>query len=85
MVEVPGVGGGRVRIAWTLDEGRLNLEWSESGGPPVGAPVRRGFGTRMLEGALAREIGGTVSMDFRPEGLVCRIVAPNVGSRLSAR
>lgn len=79
------VGGGRVRIAWTLDEGRLNLEWSESGGPPVGAPVRRGFGTRMLEGALAREIGGTVSMDFRPEGLVCRIVAPNVGSRLSAR
>ena len=75
---------GRVEVSWKLDppprEGEppvLTLRWVESGGPPVaGPPAQRGFGTRLLERGLARELGGTVQLHFLPEGVVCEMVAP---------
>lgn len=75
--------GGQVSVTWQLDPvagcaaGVLRLVWHETGGPPVaGPPARRGFGTRLLERGLARELGGTVALDFRPAGVVCEITAP---------
>jgi two-component sensor histidine kinase len=64
---------GQVRVTWTLDpEGRiLKLRWQETGGPPVAAPERKGFGLRLIEHGLGREIAGDVRMDFASEGLVC--------------
>jgi two-component sensor histidine kinase len=64
---------GQVRITWTLDpEGRvLKLRWQEVGGPPVTAPGRKGFGLRLIEHGLGREVAGDVRMDFASEGLVC--------------
>lgn len=38
-------------------------------------PTRRGFGTRMLERALAGDLRAQVRLDFAPEGLVCTIEA----------
>lgn len=70
---------GQVTIRWARagEEGaRLSLVWQEQGGPRVEAPARRGFGTRMIERGLAAELGGTVRIDFRPEGLVCTVDAP---------
>jgi two-component sensor histidine kinase/PAS domain-containing protein len=69
---------GRVSIEWRwedADAGRLRLIWSESGGPLVVAPDRRGFGSRLIERALAAELGSPVMMDFRTKGLVCVISA----------
>ena len=37
---------------------------------------RKGFGLKLLETGLAPEIGGLVSVEFRPAGLVCEIEAP---------
>jgi PAS domain S-box-containing protein len=54
----------------------LVLEWIESGGPPVQKPKRRGFGGRLLEQGLAGELHGRVELDYRPEGLFCRIELP---------
>ena len=42
----------------------------------VAPPQRTGFGTRMIERALATELRATVKMDFDPAGLVCTIDAP---------
>jgi PAS domain S-box-containing protein len=71
---------GRVAIRWARVEidrtARLSLVWEERGGPRVEVPARRGFGTRMIERGLAAEFGGTVEIDFRPEGLVCTVEAP---------
>jgi PAS domain S-box-containing protein len=67
---------GHVSVTWTADGGRLRLEWRERGGPPVSPPRRHGFGTRMIQRGLAAELGGTVTMDFLPEGVVCRVDAP---------
>ena len=74
------VPGGRVAIEWRVEskdgEPRLQLRWSEHGGPPVQAPSSRGFGSRMIEAGLGSELGGTVHLDFVQAGLVCAIDAP---------
>jgi PAS domain S-box-containing protein len=71
---------GWVRVEWEVDssggESRLRLVWKEEGGPPVATPARRGFGTRMIERALAAELGGTARIDFHPEGISCTVEAP---------
>ena len=67
---------GKVSVSWTVAGDRLNLEWREFNGPPVAAPARRGFGTRMIERGLAAELGGKVVMRFEPAGVVCTVDAP---------
>lgn len=63
---------GRLSINWVVSERQLSLKWHESGGPIVSAPHRRGFGTRLLSGALDH-FDGNLNMAFEPAGLVCRI------------
>jgi PAS domain S-box-containing protein len=67
---------GRVDIDWQAADGEFRLSWRERGGPTVAEPVKRGFGTRLLERALSRDLGGTVQVDFRAEGVTCTIHAP---------
>jgi two-component sensor histidine kinase len=64
---------GRVAITWTLQEGALQLEWLERGGPPVVTPTRKGFGATMIERSLAGEAGGAVRIDYEPAGLRCTL------------
>lgn len=67
---------GRVTIGWSAVAGELNLSWVEQGGPPVKPPVRTGFGTRLFQRGLARELQGTVAVTFEPEGVRCQIRCP---------
>ena len=67
---------GRVQVRWGTQDARLDLSWQESDGPPVKAPSERGFGSRLLERGLAAELGGTVDLEFRPEGVRCAVSAP---------
>jgi two-component sensor histidine kinase len=66
--------GGAIHIHWTVDpdDKLLKLNWEERGGPLVAEPQRRGFGLRLLEHGLGREISGKVALTFRPEGLLCQ-------------
>ncbi|MCW2314505.1 two-component system CheB/CheR fusion protein [Rhodoblastus acidophilus] len=69
---------GRVLLSWRasdLSDGlrMLELTWKEQGGPPVREPSRRGSGLRLIERSISE---ARVEMEFRPEGLVCCIVAP---------
>jgi PAS domain S-box-containing protein len=66
---------GRVQLSWKALNGRLNLSWREVGGPPVVPPTRRGFGSRLIENALNRDLNGHSRMEFAPEGLHCWITA----------
>ncbi|WP_439533368.1 HWE histidine kinase domain-containing protein [Polymorphobacter sp.] len=71
---------GTVSIAWTMEaqpDGRwLRLGWRETGGPTVSVPTRRGFGSRLIEHGLARELAGGIELDYPPEGVVCKILVP---------
>jgi PAS domain S-box-containing protein len=71
---------GTVTIEWSTthsDKGLyLHLVWKESGGPPVQPLTRRGFGTRLIERSLARELEGQLQLDFLPTGLICTADIP---------
>jgi PAS domain S-box-containing protein len=71
---------GRVDIAWDISQAepgsRLHLRWQESGGPLVQQPTRQGFGSRLIERSLARELNGDVQIAFHPEGVLCIVDAP---------
>jgi two-component system CheB/CheR fusion protein len=54
----------------------LRLRWVERNGPPVTAPVKRGFGTRLITDGLGFELDGEVTLEFAPAGLVCIIDVP---------
>ena len=70
---------GQVRLVWRrtkADAGeRLRMTWEEIDGPPVSTPTRQGFGTRLITGGLARELGGEVRLDYPTSGVVCEIDA----------
>ncbi|MDB5701375.1 MAG: hypothetical protein JWL66_1574 [Sphingomonadales bacterium] len=72
---------GRIGIIWALEHERLKLTWTESGGPPVTPPKSKGFGSRLIEQALARELRGKVSMTYEPSGVICTIDAPMPSSQ----
>jgi PAS domain S-box-containing protein len=70
--------GGCVRVSWRAvlapdDASRLVLDWREEGGPPVRTPASRGFGSRLIEGSVNGELGGTSRMVFDPGGFSCRL------------
>ena len=68
---------GTVGIDWKiLDEAGgdlLRLIWTESGGPPVTAPIHHGFGSRLIERSARDQLGGEATVDFLPRGVVYTI------------
>jgi len=68
---------GRVAIRWSLTRsGGLDLSWTESGGPEVSMPTRRGFGSTLIERALAMETDGQAALRYFPGGVVCDVALP---------
>jgi two-component sensor histidine kinase len=69
---------GRVAITWKAsDEAGLTLRWTETGGPRlVAPPTRRGFGSSVVRSTVERQLGGSVRMDWLPDGLVCELALP---------
>jgi two-component sensor histidine kinase len=71
---------GRVSVQWdvteTADADKVTLRWREQGGPLVQEPTRKGFGSRLIERGLTRELAGEVTLDYQPSGLSCTISFP---------
>lgn len=90
-----GVPDGRVIVRWAMEgdgeSGEFRFSWSEKGGPPVSPPTRRGFGSRLIEGALAADLSASAEIGYQPDGVrfdlvagTARIVAPAEGSGRAA-
>jgi two-component sensor histidine kinase/CheY-like chemotaxis protein len=69
---------GKVQIRWTVEnEARdFHFRWSESGGPLVVVPRKRGFGSRLIEQGLSQDLAAQVRLEFEEDGVVCTIKAP---------
>ena len=68
---------GQVEVAWRLDQGgRLIIEWTESGGPPVKPPSRRGLGTTLIERSIPFDLNGDAELRFDLLGVRARFVVP---------
>ena len=66
---------GRLSVSWSIRGRRLHLKWSERGGPPISAPVTRGFGTTLIEQS-AKGQGGAAHMLVEAEGVTWEIILP---------
>ena len=71
------VSTGHVDIAWTLDaeKQRVHLAWTEKEGPPVEAPSKRSFGTRLIE-TLGRQLKGDVKLSYEADGFAYVLDVP---------
>jgi len=68
---------GQIYVDWLAADaaGQFRLTWREVGGPPVAAPVRSGFGSKLIESG-PDQIGGSATLEFRSDGVVCTLECP---------
>lgn len=68
---------GKVRLVSQISDGRIRLDWQESGGPPIlREPELHGFGTQLTDLSIVQQLGGTLTRDWRREGLIVEIELP---------
>jgi hypothetical protein len=71
---------GRVDLNWSVTRTQqgltLVLDWKESGGPPPKRSRRSGFGSRLINMVIERQLNGQVDQSFGPQGLEARLTVP---------
>jgi two-component sensor histidine kinase len=55
----------------TVADRKVKLSWRETGGPPVAAPQRKGFGSVLIEQSFVGYV--ETGFDFRQDGLRCSL------------
>ena len=74
-------GSGHVSVTWDQHSqpSLVKLVWRESGGPEVGPPERKGFGSHLIERAFGGQLG-MAQLVFSPQGLTCMLEVAEVDS-----
>jgi len=68
---------GRVAVMVARGDAVTTVAWVETGGPAVAPPAHAGFGSQLIEMSAVRQLGGTVTRDWRAEGLTVTVTVPN--------
>jgi two-component sensor histidine kinase len=77
------VTDGRVSVAWSAEVNpetgarSVVLRWSETGGPPVAPPQRRGSGTDLIQRQVRDALKGKVELAFAAGGFGAVIAFPS--------
>jgi PAS domain S-box-containing protein len=77
-----GQGTGHLSVRWNIEregaEPVVSLEWRESGVilPGAGLPMRKGYGSELIERALPYQLRARTSLEFGPDGVRCAIAVP---------
>jgi len=70
------VNAGCVDVGWRLEGDIFAISWTESKGPPVSPPKRRGFGSTVVDGMVKRTVNGEVRHDYIPSGVAWNLTCP---------
>ncbi|MEO5615404.1 MAG: CHASE domain-containing protein [Cypionkella sp.] len=71
------VPNGSVSVTWHLRSPDVcEVNWQESGGPPVKPPRSRGFGFDLIEKIVAHELKAPVDLVLDPAGVRCKLLVP---------
>ena len=85
---------GEVRISCRADADWFKLDWAETGGPELTeAPHAEGFGGAITRSTIERQFGGSLSHEWRTDGLVIQMAirrdrlasSPTVGRDVEPR
>ena len=68
-------------VTWSQEidqngEPRLKIVWRERGAGKLSPPERKGFGTRLIDANVVRELGGSIDRRYPADGLDIEIVIP---------
>jgi two-component sensor histidine kinase len=61
---------GMLQVSWSVADGRLNVAWDETEGPPIGTVGEPGFGTKLLQSAL-KAFDGKTEITYLKSGVHC--------------
>jgi two-component sensor histidine kinase len=62
---------GMLDISSNVDESDVIVVWAETGGPTVEeVPKMQGFGSKLISRSISDQLGGAISYDWQPNGLV---------------
>jgi two-component sensor histidine kinase len=71
-------GAGQIDVFWDVareaDNNVVKFTWRERGGPDVVAPIRKGFGTSLINAVFPG-----ARFDYAPAGMICAFAAPVSG------
>jgi two-component sensor histidine kinase len=71
---------GRVKLQWRIDnlgsDPVFHLHWTESGGPVVETPTRKGFGELLVRRIAPRDMAGKSEVRYDPTGFEYELQAP---------
>ena len=71
---------GQLDLRWSVDRTArgmtLTLDWVEKNGPPARRPRRVGFGSRLIDLVIERQLNGEVTRTFSPKGLSVKMLVP---------
>ncbi|AEG49259.1 signal transduction histidine kinase [Sphingobium chlorophenolicum L-1] len=67
---------GKVTIDVKGEDKNIRIDWREEGGPPAVPATSEGFGSRLMQLSVERQLGGRMTRDWRPEGLCLSLWIP---------
>jgi two-component sensor histidine kinase len=79
---------GQLELRWSVSRAErgvtLTLDWIEKNGPPVRRPRHTGFGLRLIDLVIERQLYGEVTRSFSRKGLTVRLAVPLTHERWPA-
>jgi two-component sensor histidine kinase len=79
---------GQLDLAWSVSRTHrgmtLTLDWIEKNGPPARRPRRIGFGLRLIDLVIERQLNGEVTRTFSRKGLSVNMIVPLTHERWPA-
>jgi two-component sensor histidine kinase len=71
---------GQLELIWSVSRTHrgmtLTLDWIEKNGPPARRPKRIGFGSRLIDLVIERQLNGEVTRTFSRKGLSVNMIVP---------
>jgi two-component sensor histidine kinase len=68
---------GVLHVTWSMRGDAMRLRWEETGRPiQVIEPTRKGFGSRLVDATVRGQLGGALTWQWLPAGLVVELVLP---------
>jgi PAS domain S-box-containing protein len=80
---------GQLELRWSVSRAQrgttLTLDWAEKNGPPTRRPRKLGFGMRLIDLVIRRQLNGEVAYSYSRKGLSVRLVVPLTHERWPSR
>jgi two-component sensor histidine kinase len=80
---------GQLELRWSMSRAQrgmtLTLDWGEKNGPPARRPRKLGFGMRLIDLVIRRQLNGEVAYSYSRKGLSVKLVVPLTHERWPSR